>query len=148
MVVFAAVILGLRQSRQKKTLKANPNDRDALLKLFNASDDSFTFEEAAEYGIKYLENNPHDYEIMNLSAYGFAKTKSAPGVRRLLDSRINDLEKIVDDPQRWNEFYSKDNDFKIYAQNIFSYYSSALKAFNDIEQAKYYENKAKAIKSL
>lgn len=143
MVLVVAVILGLRQNSNKKVLKKNPNDRNALLKLFNACDAPFTYEEASELGIAYLQNNPDDFEIMNLCAYGFAKNKSAPGIRKLLDSRIVYLESIVDDQNKLKEYVIKDKDFKVYAKNLFTYYANALKAYKEIDKSNYYENKAK-----
>lgn len=146
LVLIVAIVLGLRQGGHKKTLKDNPNDRTALIKLFKSCDAPFTYEEAAEYGLKYLESNPNDYEIMNYCAHGFAKTKSGPGLRKLLDNRIGDLESIIDDKSKMQEFVMKDKNFKTYAQNLFNYYSSTLTAFKETDRAKFYENKAKSIK--
>jgi len=146
MVVLVAVILGLRQSSNKKTLNKNPNDREALIKLFNACDAPFTYEEAARYGVKFLENNPEDFEIMNLTAWAFSKNKAGYGIKELLENRVKDLENIVDDPQKFEAFTKKDKNFKQYAKNLFMHYASALLAFKENELSKYYEQKSNSLK--
>lgn len=146
MVVLVAVILGLRQSSNKKTLNKNPNDRQALIKLFNACDAPFTYEEAANYGVTFLENNPEDFEIMNLTAWAFSKNKAGYGIKALLENRIKDLENIVDNPQKFDAFTKRDKNFKQYAKNLFMHYASALLAFKENELSKYYEQKSNALK--
>ncbi len=145
-VLIIAIVLGLSQSRNKKKLRNNPNDRTALINLFDACDAPSTYEDAAEYGIKYLENNPNDYEIMHYCAKGFVKTESGPGLRKLLDERISNLVTIVDDPIQMQDFMKKDKNFRIYAHNLFTYYAATLTAFKETEKAQFYESKAKSLK--
>lgn len=146
MVVLVAVIFGLRQSSNKKTLNNNPNDRQALIKLFNVCDTPSSHEDAANYGIKFLKNNPEDFEIMNLTAWAFSKNKAGYGIKELLENRIKLLENIVDNPQEFDAFTKKDKNFKQYAKNLFMHYASALLAFKEIELSKYYEQKSNSLK--
>lgn len=145
-VIILAVILGLRQGGQIKKLSQNPNDREALIKLFNSCDAPYTYRDAAKCGIKYLEGNPEDFEIMKLTAWAFFQNKSGGDIKELLENRIKNLENIVNDPQKFDSFTKKDKGFKLYAQNLFMYYASALLAFKENELSKYYEQKANSLK--
>jgi hypothetical protein len=144
-VVILAVILGLRQSSHKKTLSKNPNDRQALIKLFDACDVPSSYEEAARFGVSFLENNPEDFEIMNLTAWAFSKNKAGYGIKELLENRIKLLENMVDKPQKFVDYTKKDKNFKQYAKNLFIHYASSLLAFKENELSKYYEQKSNSI---
>ena len=145
-VVILAVILGLRQGGQIKKLNQNPNNREALIKLFNSCDAPYTYEDAAKCGIKYLEGNPEDFEIMHKTASAFYQNKAGYGIRELLDNRIKQLENIVDNPQKFNLYMNRDKNFKEYASRLFMYYASALFASKEHTLSKYYEQKSNSLK--
>jgi hypothetical protein len=147
-VVVLALVLSFRQGSNKKALDKNPSDRAALIKLFNACDAPGTFREAATYGVIYLNHNPKDYQIMNLTAYGFHKVKSAAEIKAFLENRIGDIEAIVDNPQSLSEQIQKNEKFILYASNLFVYYGAALEAFNDFHGAKYYEDRAESLTKI